>query len=232
MEPGDDLDFGVSKARSAKKGRRAKADDENPEADRQKTAFFDEDDLEIDIATVNSSAKKGRRAGGGRRDRDGDDEPEALRDDDAPPKPSKRMGGWGEDTKSAGRRRTGMEELEDDRLRPRSPSASEDSDNDIPVIPDLEEYQEDDLTTQIAQAPNIAVNRVATYRELDNDLLRHAAFLTLDNEIDLKALSKYLSAEAEVVEEDVAWDWDRLFTEVTSELTTEWEKSQQVEQET
>ena len=26
---------------------------------------------------------------------------------------------------------------------------------------------------------SVAVNRVATYRELDNDLIRHAAFLTL-----------------------------------------------------
>ena len=47
---------------------------------------------------------------------------------------------------------------------------------------------------------SIAVNRVATFRELDNDLLRHAAFLTLDNEIDLKHLAKWLSAESEVIE--------------------------------
>ncbi|XP_013383587.1 intraflagellar transport protein 43 homolog [Lingula anatina] len=70
------------------------------------------------------------------------------------------------------------------------------------------------------------VNRVATYRELDNDLLRHAAFQTLDNEIDLKLLTKVLSAESEVIEEDKPWEWDQLFTEVSSELINEWEASE------
>ncbi|KAK3093318.1 hypothetical protein FSP39_014030, partial [Pinctada imbricata] len=71
---------------------------------------------------------------------------------------------------------------------------------EIPVIPDLEEQQDDDLTTKVAYAPNVAVNRVATYRELDNDLLRQAAFLTLDNEIDLKLLTKCLSPEADIID--------------------------------
>ena len=28
-----------------------------------------------------------------------------------------------------------------------------------------------------------------------------------------------------LIQEDKQWDWDRLFTEVASELQTEWEKS-------
>ena len=47
---------------------------------------------------------------------------------------------------------------------------------------------------------SVVVNRVATYRELDNDLLKHAQFLTLDNEIDLKLLARGLSSEADVQE--------------------------------
>ena len=47
---------------------------------------------------------------------------------------------------------------------------------------------------------SVVVNRVATYRELDNDLLQHAQFLSLDNEVDLKLLAKSLSAEADVQE--------------------------------
>ena len=47
---------------------------------------------------------------------------------------------------------------------------------------------------------SVVVNRVATYRELDNDLLKHAQFLTLDNEIDLKLLARGLSSEADVHE--------------------------------
>ncbi|XP_045165916.1 intraflagellar transport protein 43 homolog A-like [Mercenaria mercenaria] len=159
------------------------------------------------------------------------DSPQPTQDlDDGPPKPN-RVSGWGED---APRRRgrnlgEGMEQFEDERLRPHSPDKSDDSDNDIPVIPDLEEQQEEDITQTVAYAPNVAVNRVATYKELDNDLLRQAAFLTLDNEIDLKLLTKSLATDADLIEEDKPWDWDRLFTEVTSELLTQWEKSEQSE---
>ena len=32
-----------------------------------------------------------------------------------------------------------------------------------------------------------------------------------------------------MLQEDKPWDWDRLFTEVTSELLTQWEKAEQPE---
>ncbi len=52
---------------------------------------------------------------------------------------------------------------------------------DIPVIPDLDDVQEEDMAAQIAAPPSVQVNRVATYRELDNDLLKHSQLLTLVN---------------------------------------------------
>ncbi|MGH0183670.1 UNVERIFIED_CONTAM: hypothetical protein FKN15_012623 [Acipenser sinensis] len=94
----------------------------------------------------------------------------------------------------------------------------------IPVIPDLEDVQEEDLTMQVAAPPSIQVNRVMTYLDLDNDLMKHSAFQTLDGEIDLKLLTKVLAPEQEVREEDVGWNWDHLFTEVSSELMTEWDQ--------
>ncbi|XP_042861233.1 intraflagellar transport protein 43 homolog [Penaeus japonicus] len=97
-----------------------------------------------------------------------------------------------------------------------------DSDTDMPVIPDLDEVVEEDFTQQIAQAPSVAVNRVATYKELDSDLLRHAAFSTLDD-IDLRMLTNCLSNEADIREPDVVWKWDTIFTEVSSELRNEWD---------
>uniref|UniRef100_A0A672SGJ3 Intraflagellar transport 43 n=1 Tax=Sinocyclocheilus grahami TaxID=75366 RepID=A0A672SGJ3_SINGR len=100
----------------------------------------------------------------------------------------------------------------------------------IPVIPDLEEVQEEDLTMQIAAPPSIQVNRVMTYRDLDNDLMKYSAFQTLDGEIDLKLLTKVLAPEQEVREEDVGWDWDHLFTEVSSELQTEWDQGEREDQ--
>ncbi|XP_037756653.1 intraflagellar transport protein 43 homolog isoform X2 [Chelonia mydas] len=117
------------------------------------------------------------------------------------------------------------EEVEDHRLRQQSLEGSDDG-GDIPVIPDLEEVQEEDLAMQVAAPPSIQVNRVLTFRDLDNDLMKYAAFQTLDGEIDLKLLTKVLAPEQEVREEDVCWDWDHLYMEVSSELVTEWDLGQ------
>ncbi|KFV46593.1 Intraflagellar transport protein 43, partial [Gavia stellata] len=97
---------------------------------------------------------------------------------------------------------------------------------DIPVIPDLEEVQEEDLAMQVAAPPSVQVNRVLTYHDLDKDLMKYAAFQTLDGEVDLKLLTKVLAPEHELREDDVSWDWDHLFTEVSSELVTEWDLGQ------
>ena len=65
------------------------------------------------------------------------------------------------------------------------------------------------------------MNRVATYRELDNDLLKHVAFATLDD-IDLRLLTRRLAPESAVRERDEPWSWDVVFAEVSSELQKEW----------
>ncbi len=87
--------------------------------------------------------------------------------------------------------------------------ALDDDDGDIPVIPDLDDVQDEDLALQVAEAPSVAVNRVATYRELDNDLLRHVAFASLDD-IDLRLLTHSLSPEATLREADEQWTWDEV----------------------
>ncbi|XP_071962291.1 intraflagellar transport protein 43 homolog isoform X2 [Antedon mediterranea] len=154
-----------------------------------------------------------------------------------PPKPTRRQGGWADETskpkrsEDEAREQVGgeIESFEDSKFKnsTMSPSKQEDSDDDMPVIPDLDDVQEEDMATQIAAPPSVQVNRVATYRELDDDLQKHSQLLTLDNEIDLKLLSKVLSAESEVKEEDRPWDWDRLFTEISSDLQNEWDKDNQ-----
>ncbi|XP_037097677.1 intraflagellar transport protein 43 homolog isoform X2 [Syngnathus acus] len=150
-----------------------------------------------------------------------------------PPKPPRRQGGWAEEVSGSGlgksSRRAAADDLEDRRLRPQTPQGLDD-DGDIPVIPDLDEVQEEDLNMQVAAPPSVQVNRVMTYRDLDNDLKYYSAFQTLDGEIDLKLLTKILSPEQEVKEEDVLWDWDHLFTEVSSELLMEWDQGESDEQ--
>jgi len=95
------------------------------------------------------------------------------------------------------------------------------SDEDVPVIPDLEEVEQETLATRVAEAPSVAVNRVATYKELDSDLFKHAAFSTLDD-IDLRLLTRCMAPESAVKEADEPWNWDVLFTDVSSTLTAEW----------
>ncbi|KAJ0063143.1 hypothetical protein NL108_012613 [Boleophthalmus pectinirostris] len=70
-----------------------------------------------------------------------------------PAKPTRRLGGWAEESSGSGSakssRRPAAEDMEDRRLRPQTPEGSDDE-GDIPVIPDLDEVQEEDLTMQIA----------------------------------------------------------------------------------
>jgi intraflagellar transport protein 43 len=95
-------------------------------------------------------------------------------------------------------------------------------DDDMPIIPDLDDVRDEDMAFTVADAPSVAVNRVATYKELDNDLLKHVAFATLDD-IDLKLLTKRMAPEAALQEPDVTWSWDVIFAEVSGELQKEWE---------
>ncbi|XP_054953283.1 intraflagellar transport protein 43 homolog isoform X2 [Pan paniscus] len=144
----------------------------------------------------------------------------------SPKLPRCRQGGWaGDSVKASKFRRKASEEIEDFRLRPQSLNGS-DYGGDIPIIPDLEEVQEEDFVLQVAAPPSIQIKRVMTYRDLDNDLMKYSAIQTLDGEIDLKLLTKVLAPEHEVREDDVGWDWDHLFTEVSSEVLTEWDPLQ------
>ncbi|XP_072194404.1 intraflagellar transport protein 43 homolog isoform X1 [Excalfactoria chinensis] len=156
-----------------------------------------------------------------------DEDPEEKVDHEPPPKPPRRQGGWAVDPVAAPTKsgKKHAEEVEDHRLRQQSQEVSNEG-GDIPVIPDLEEVQEEDLAMQVAAPPSVQVNRVLTYHDLDKDLTKYAAFQTLDGEVDLKLLTKVLAPEHELREDDVCWDWDHLFTEVSSELITEWDVGQ------
>ena len=94
--------------------------------------------------------------------------------------PARRTGGWGENDRA----RTAKSILA--RAGPGTAQHFSDSEEE-PVIPDLEEVEQEDFALKVADAPNVAMNRVATYKELDNDLFKHAAFATLE-EIDLRCV--------------------------------------------
>lgn len=142
----------------------------------------------------------------------------------APPR-SRRTGGWADEAIKSGKRRSAVNLAEQERFL--GPGNSKgDSDDDIPVIPDLDDMQDEDLASEIAHAPSSTVNRVDTYKELDSDLFKHATFANLDD-ISLRLLLKSLNLESEIKEADTAWTWDLLFTDVASELHYEWENKTQ-----
>ena len=135
------------------------------------------------------------------------------------PKPQRRVLGWSEEPKEKGKRKRDRQPetpIEDDRVKP---SNDDSEDDDIPVIPDIDEVAGEALVTQIAAPPTVALNRFATYKQLDSDLHRHAGLFTLDGDIDLKVLANVLSSEEDVKEEDEPWEWDKLFSRISCDLT-------------
>ena len=136
------------------------------------------------------------------------------------PKPPRKVLGWSEEPKEKGKRKRDRQPeapVEDDRVQPTSDDSEDDN---IPVIPDIDEVAEEALVSQIAAPPTVALNRFATYKQLDSDLHRHAGLFTLDGDIDLKLLSNVLSSEEDIKEEDEPWEWDKLFSKVSCDLTT------------
>lgn len=69
----------------------------------------------------------------------------------------------------------------------------------------------------------VNVNRVAAYKELDTDLVKNAAFTSL-NGVNLSLLAEKLYNENLTKELDEVWNWNLLFTQVASEVNSETQK--------
>ncbi|KAK6636162.1 hypothetical protein RUM43_009814 [Polyplax serrata] len=89
--------------------------------------------------------------------------------------------------------------------------------DDIPVIPSIDDFADDDLTTQIAKAPLIGVKQIATYKELENDMLKHSAFSSFE-EVNLQVFIKVLHPESSLQEPDIPWTKESLFTDLVSKI--------------
>ncbi|TPX54513.1 hypothetical protein PhCBS80983_g05891 [Powellomyces hirtus] len=94
------------------------------------------------------------------------------------------------------------------------------------IIPDLEDVADADLLVTVASAPAVKVNRFKTMQELDGELVASSGQLieppTSLAGIDVSLLvAMALNPPDQLVEPDVHWDWDVVFTEVTSDLHLE-----------
>ena len=143
----------------------------------------------------------------------------------APPH-GRRTGGWADEVATRAKTAKSVRLAPDH--HPRGGIGSDDEEG-IPIIPDLDDVRDEDMAFTVAEAPSVTVNRVATYKELDNDLLKHVAFATLDD-IDLKLLTKRMAPEAALKEPDEAWHWDVVFAEVSGELQKEWSPEDDIEE--
>lgn len=133
--------------------------------------------------------------------------------------PRSRKTGWGDELKS-GKSRAAPNIIEQERFRMIEKEQEED---DIPVIPDLDEIQEDNISSEIASAPIVNANRVTAYEELDTDLVKNAAYTSLDG-VSLSLLADKLYNENLVKEPDEVWNWNLLFTQISSEINSETQK--------
>lgn len=138
------------------------------------------------------------------------------------PPQRKKIGGWADDNAKTKKKKDLPAEEEDERLNVQTVLEEEGGS----IIPDLEEVQEEALTAQVAAPPSVMVNRVDTYKQLESDLHKHAGLFTLENEVDLKLLAKVLSPETDVVEEDKPWEWDKVFTELSTDIQEVWDRQQ------
>ena len=144
-----------------------------------------------------------------------------------PPPHGRRTGGWADE---ASRAKTAKSVRMVPNAKGGGIGSDDEEDGSIPVIPDLDDVRDEDMAFTVAEAPSVTVNRVATYKELDNDLLKHVAFATLDD-VDLKLLTRRMAPENALKEHDEPWPWDVIFAEVKGELQKEWSAEDQEEEE-
>ncbi len=104
-----------------------------------------------------------------------------------------------------------------DQLAKANKQKFDNSDDVMPLIPDIDEVRDQELIQQTAQAPTLQVNQLISFQELDKNALKHSAFASLDG-IDLTQLTNFCLTESQVKEEDITWNWDNLMSDITSKL--------------
>lgn len=98
-------------------------------------------------------------------------------------------------------------------------SNKEESDDDIPIIPDIEDLQEDpSIYLQDSKIASVSVNR-QTYKELDSELKHlqsnQSSFGKI-GDINLSFLTNKLYPEKDVKDPDVVWTMESLFHNLKS----------------
>lgn len=94
---------------------------------------------------------------------------------------------------------------------------------DLAEIPTLDAVAEEDITRQVADAPQVKDTRVQSLRELDRAIASKIPAGNGDG-VDLSLLASALLPRELVDDPDVAWDHDALFARISAEFQTEKER--------
>eukprot|EP01029_Cantina_marsupialis_P014625 TRINITY_DN32086_c0_g1_i1.p1 TRINITY_DN32086_c0_g1~~TRINITY_DN32086_c0_g1_i1.p1 ORF type:complete len:178 (+),score=62.34 TRINITY_DN32086_c0_g1_i1:93-626(+) len=96
----------------------------------------------------------------------------------------------------------------------------------IPTIHTLEEENEEDITTKIAEAPRNENRGIQSLNELDNDIR-----FTIESEsdgIDLSLLTSMLCPPGSVLETDEPWKFDTLLQSVAQDIQLEKDRTKEL----
>eukprot|EP00743_Colponemidia_sp_Colp-15_P002707 GILK01002932.1.p1 GENE.GILK01002932.1~~GILK01002932.1.p1 ORF type:complete len:187 (-),score=27.76 GILK01002932.1:105-608(-) len=153
-----------------------------------------------------------------RRRRAEDDQENQQSNNDAPPPTTK--SGWGSESTSAA---PSSDFQQQKPLKPRN--HWDDSVQDLPVIPDLEEDTTEDITRQVAAPPTVRVQKVQAIRDLSHDM-KFSLPTNPEAGVDLSILTSGLCPQSLVTEEDEPWEYDQLVQEIATALINEQEEEE------
>mmetsp|Transcript_10585 Transcript_10585/g.25799 ORF Transcript_10585/g.25799 Transcript_10585/m.25799 type:complete len:186 (+) Transcript_10585:81-638(+) len=133
----------------------------------------------------------------------------------------KAKSGWGFGDSSSKKAEAPPSAPSTEPIRQHDFGGDDDAGDAIPVIPDLEDDQDEDLSKQIAAPPIVSTDRdFRSLRELEPDNAEKKLLLSTSAQqgIDLSSLMSVMSPYQMVTESDDVWDYNLLFQEVASHI--------------
>lgn len=91
-------------------------------------------------------------------------------------------------------------------------------------IPSLEDLN---LVEETSHAPQVAVNTLASYQDLEHDRARHLLGSAV-NGIDISLLVGRILPERELIEKDEPWTWNELISNISSRLQAQSEEDSEL----
>lgn len=85
--------------------------------------------------------------------------------------------------------------------------------DNLSMIPDIEDLQNQDFIQQTAEAPFVEINNVVSIEELKNKTRKRPGLSILENN-DFAILSEFCLPEEKTKEQDVPWTWDSLIGDI------------------